>query len=327
MVSALEGATAPSSLAAELDVGVAALSLNQVVTFCEYKKFVLPVDGFVFWFNTGNSFDRAGSLHYSANQNQEEDGTLGVNQVVFTTAQEIVNFNCVNPNQLYLASLPDGTQFAFSQRGRYYAPANLYHYVGTAVLSPFKSQIVANPLLFDKTSQVVSDSLPFWLALNSYVPPYPGFQFPTGFMLYPSFAVPNNLIPPYGVVHVEPASIEGVQGAPYLDTNLSPWQLTEEEVKLTMYGLRNADALTVRDTVFQYSYDYNNFGIVNTPVLRDEKRTQVEMATLAMKKTMSVRVSYNQYTAREVARQEIEKAVNSYYPQPLTAVGFVPPAP
>lgn len=327
-MSAAEGIGASSTMAAELAEGIEVLSLNQMVTFQKYNKFVLPADGFVFWFASGASITVQGSLHYSAQQLQEEDGTLGANQIIFTTTTEVENFNDISPTSMFIAALPDGTQYAFGQRGRYYPAANLYHYLGASILPPFKSQIISNPSAFDKTSIVVSDSLPFWLALNTYVPPYPGFKFPKDFLLYPSFAVPENILPPYGVVHIESSSIEGMQGAPYYDADLSPWYLTEEEVRLTTYGLRNAEVTTVKDTALQYSYDYSHFGIMNTPSIRDEKRTQVEISSLAMKKTISFHINYNQYTARSVARQIIEKATPvDYYPQPLSAVGMVPVAP
>ena len=145
--------------------------------------------------------------------------------------------------------------------------------------------------------------------------------------LYPSYLVPNNLAPPYGAVHIEAAQTDSIQSAPYYDSANSPWQLSEDTVKVTIYGQNNYNVLNVRDTVLQYSFDTNNFGIMDFSAVRDDKRTQAEISAIAMKKTITFRVSYNQTTVRNVTRQLIEKVVNNYFPQIPTATGFVPIAP
>ena len=68
-------------------------------------------------------------------------------------------------------------------------------------------------------------------------------------------------------------------------------------------------------------------GMANMPTVRDEKRTQVEMAVLAMKKSITFDVWYNQGTARDIARGLIEEVVNNYYPQPLSFYPWLPPSP
>lgn len=326
MTSAAEAASAKTQFGADLAQGLNTLDLNASVTFQQYTRFVLPLDGFIFWLASSAPIIIQGSLHFSTTRQQNEDETIGVNSVIFTALAPIVDFNSISPTVMYLATLPDGVQYAFSQKGNYYQIADAYHYSGTAVLPALQSQIIQNPSGFDRTSMVASNSLPLWLALNSYNPPYPGFT-TNGLVLYPSFALPDNLAPPYGVVHIEPGNTEAIQAAPLYDANLSPTQLTEDTVRITIYGLRNSDALNFQDAVLQYSFDTDNFGIMNMPIARDEKRTQVEMAVIAMKKTFSFRISYYQTTVRAVARQLITTVKTTYFPQPLTAVGFVPPAP
>lgn len=330
MVSATEGAQATQGIGAALDFGLDVLSRDAEVTFQKYVKQILPIDGYVFWLATSVAYTKRGSLHYSINRQQSEDETLGVNQVIFTSQEKILDFNFVNPNELYLATLPDGVQYAFSQQGKYYQPANLYHYSGVAVQPALKSQIINTALGFAQlltADPVVTNSLPIWLALNSYTPPYPGFTCRGLVTFYPSFTIPNNISPPYGSVHIDPTGTESLQSAPFYDINNSPWELSQDVVRLTIYGLKSAAIQTVRDTILQYSFDTDAIGIMDIPTIRDEKRTQVEMSTLAMKKTIALRVSYNQTTVRAVARQLIEKVVTRYLPQPLTATGFVPIAP
>ncbi len=330
MANAAEAAQAKQGLASPLADGVETLSNNDSVTFTQYARQVLPLDGYVFWVRTAATFTVQGSFHYATKQDQNETETEGVSTVIFTALQPVQQFNVLQPDMLWIGTYAgdkegyDGpTTFAFSQRGRYYQAADLFHYSGTAVLPALSAQLINSPA--DVTQQIVSDSLPAWLALNAYVPPYPGFV--TGVTLYPSFLLPDNLTPPYGVVHIEPANTEGMQAAFLFGPTLSQASLSCDRVRITLYGLNNDQAMTFMAAVQQYSYDYNVIGMMSTPAVRDEKRTQAELNVIAMKKTIEMEVSYNQGTTRDVARQLIEKCVNTYFPQPLTAVGFVPPAP
>src|SRR5580693_6517169 len=69
------------------------------------------------------------------------------------------------------------------------------------VSSVMETQIIDTQADLDALEPIVSNSLPIWLAMPSYVPPYPGFTCPIP--LYPSFLVPDNEPPPYGAVHIE----------------------------------------------------------------------------------------------------------------------------
>ena len=320
MTTAAEAAASKSQLAADLAAGLNALSSGQSITFTQYTRFVNPLDGFVFWViaNPLNTIvtQKTSSLHYSTNRQQNEDETASVNQVILTSPTPINDLNAVAPNTLYIGSY-NGLTFAFSSRGRYYQQADLHHYVGTAVLPAMQSQIITDLSSFDDSTMIVNNSLPIWLSMNSYVPPYPGFTCPI--TLYSSYAVPENLTPPYGVVHVDPAATKALLSAPFLDRTLGHWQLARDMVRVTLYGARNDAAATFLDFVEQFSYDWNSIGMMNMPVVVDEKRTQAEIAALAMKKTIEFEVSYNQYTARDIARQLITKSIQNYLPQPLAA--------
>lgn len=348
MASAAEAAAAKGPLAAAIASGVNTLSLNQTVTFTKYVKMVLPLDGFVFWVKTdlvsqsalfnaslfnGALFDQLphivtsaptisiqGSLHYATARQQNEDETAGVNQVVFTALQEVQDFNQIGPLVVYIAEIgAEGVKFAFSQRQPFYAQADTYHYMGTAVLPAMLSQIIDDPADLNNFDLVVSNSLPIWLSLNGYSPPYPGFQ-NLGLMLYPSFAVPDNIAPPYGVVHIDPSNTRALQATAWIDATSAHWQLTRDLVKVTLYGLRNTAALTFLDVVIQYSRDTDNIGLMNMPIARDEKRTQAELAILAMKKTIEFEVSYFQAAAREIARQYLTDALTTFTVRCLTSI-------
>lgn len=345
-----------SPLASDLAEGVNAISSEQVVRFTKYVRLVLPLDGFVFWVRAdllspsalANAFvanpfyldgagapvgvplnsaprlitpaafvDAKGSLHYATDTRQEEASTYAQNRVVFTSLDEVQDLNEIGPNVLFIGTI-DGVRFAFSTRGSFYRQAKLYHYVGNAVYSELDTQLVDKLDGFNSRDVVVSNSLPLWLALNGYVPFY-GFACPI--TLYPSFLVPNNLAPPYGSVHIAPESTRSLAGAPFLTSSSTHSQLCAETVKVTMFGARNFTALDFLDCVMQRSRDYEDFGIMNMPAVRDEKRTQAELNAIAQKKSVVFEISYYQQRVNDVARQMILSAIPTYHVdgEPLAA--------
>jgi hypothetical protein len=52
---------------------------------------------------------------------------------------------------------------------------------------------------------------------------------------------------------------------------------------------------------------------MNIPVVQDEKRTQAELATIAMKKTIVFEVSYHQSRINDVARQLLLNVIPNFY--------------
>lgn len=335
---------APSELGSNLQAGVEAISSNQTITFTKYVKVVLPLDGFVFWVKAdkvGASalynaalMNRAvyggspavtpapfitaqGSLHYATDTRQDEANTIAVNRVVFTSQQEIQDLNEVGPNVLFIGVI-DGIKFAFSTRAAFYRQAELWHYVGFAVYSDMETQVVDDPRSLNTRDVIVSNSLPLWLALNGYQPSIGGFGNP-GLTLYPSFLLPTNLAPPYAAVHIPPENTRALTGAPRISRDSSHSQLCADVVKITMFGMRNFNALDFLDCVLQRSLDYDEFGIMNMPVVRDEKRTQSELNAIAQKKSLTFEISYYQNRMNDIARQLILSAVPSFYPTDFVA--------
>lgn len=327
MVDISEAAAASLPLGTTLAAGVDQISSSQTVTFTKYVRLVLPLDGFVFWvaasmvspsavfnamqfngapFNAGQAvavpaptLTVPGSLHYATDMRQNEDETLAINRVVFTSEKPVDDFNGVGPNVMYIGTF-QGVRFAFSQRKSFYYQASLWHYAGDAIYPDMETQIIDDPRGFDTHSLIVSNSLPVWLTLNKFMP------------MYPSFAVPANVLPPYGAVHIEPTNTTALQAFPSKDASGSHFQLVQDKVRLTTYGLRNNEALDFQDYVTQYSLDTDNIGIMNTPAFRDEKRTQVELGILAQKKTVEFDVSYYQTRIADVARQLILHATMNF---------------
>lgn len=328
-------------LGAAVDVGWKTLSQWEEFTFTKYVRTVLPFDGYVFWvradvlskgalfnasaLNTGpfNAASRQitaastlvvpGSLHVATDVHQEETKTFAVNRVVLTTDKEIQDFNQAGPNVLFLCTVGE-TQFSFSGQGAFYDEARTWHYHGNAVYSDMTPQIIDSPAGFDSKNVVVSNSLPLWLALNSYVPPYPAQpQYPT-VTLWPSMLVPQNEPPPFASVHVLPETTRALTSRSFLSRDVSHYQLARETARVTLKGTRNFSAQDFVDFVFQYTEDWEFFGIANMPIVRDEKLGQVELTALSMTKTIDFEINYTQTRQNDLVRQLILEAVVNVYP-------------
>jgi hypothetical protein len=307
-----EAGGAPSQLAATLAAGVSQISNNQSVTFQMYSKSTLPTDGYVFWVATGVAQQFLGSLHVLTDRRQEEDQTIAANKMVFTALEEISQLNSIAPDTMWVGTwVVDGAalQVAFSETGANYQQAGLWHYRGFAVYPALSSQLVSSA--GDLPAEpIVSNSLPIWLSQTTFgtitVP------------VYSSYLVPDNVVPPYIVAHVEPDLTEAPSfpiyqwpGNPTPPTQLqqmSASQLAKDNVRLTLYGFNNQMAIQYLAMLIDYSVNTNNFGFGNTPVPRDEKRTQVEISALAMKKTINIVAWYYQSAADAIARRLILSA-------------------
>jgi len=317
-----------TELGAGLAQGVETISLNQEVTFTLYVKLILPLDGYVFWVNAALLTDSAiynasqynrllydnldtvippktitakGSFHLAQELHQLEERTTTYNHITFTSLKEIQPFNLVNPSLLYIAKYENNT-FAFSRRDNFYKQADLYHYRGDALYSIMNTQIIDTMTGFDTTNVIVSNSLPFWLTLNQFFP------------MYPSYLVGQNVPPLYASVDIDPRQTTALQAFPLITANSSHYQLTKDVVKISIFGTRNYNALEFQDYVFQYSLDTDNIGILNMPIIQDEKVTQPEFGIIAMKKTITFEVSYYQQNIQDIARQMIEHAFISVTP-------------
>lgn len=351
MVSVNEFASSQSAFASAMRQGLEAIDRDQTVTFTQYQRAILPADGYLFWIKTPNTITVDGSLHYSINKQQNETETVSVNQVLFTAEREIEAFSAIRQDSLWIGDIASSEgppcecddddleagqifpiKFAFSSRGGYYKQADIYHYVGTAVLPAMMSQLIENPASFPATP-IVSNSLPIWLAQSRFG------------HVYPSFMVPSNLEPPYIVAHIEPGGTEAVQhfpdytpgflpnsdpppayvpGVPIPDTGTAPLyhqksrQLASDRVRLTLIGFDNQRAQKYLSYLMQNSMDLNTFGFQNSPIIRDEKVTQVELATLQQRKTIEIVASYYQGAADVIAQRLITEAIASIS-TPMTA--------
>ena len=329
--------------AAGLIAAIGLISGEQTYTFELYKRLVLPLDGFVFWvkasilpvypdqqgalynkwpfnsklFNAGvkepvltplqqaaYSFNINGSFHVSQQLAQEEDTTYVSQAILFTTKTEVNHFASIANDEMYILTLANGSQIAFNSQANHYQLAGLWHYHGKAVYSTLASQIVNDLNQINTSLQIVSNSLPYWLALGT--PSVP---------VYPSYLSPKNLTPPYVTADIR--STEAIGQSPTYSPNYSQDQLVTDQIHFTMFGLNNNAALDFQLAVLQNS-ELGNYGIMNMPVPIDEKQPQIEFQIIAQKKTMDLQVNYYQKRVRELARQVISQALIGLTPVPAS---------
>jgi hypothetical protein len=291
-----------SMAAAALAAGLDAVSLSQEVTFSRYLRLVLPMDGFIFWVRTSlvspmslyndikynevqynlsskvsvnpnDSIQAKGSLHYTSVLMQEADESYTNNQVIFTSETEINDLNDNDPSSIFVGSI-DRIRFAFRQRTKFFRQNGLYHYVGDAIVPVMHLQLIEDPREVD-ARPVVSNSLPIWLRLAA-APPYVWQQPRQLFPLFPSFVVPDNLETPYGSVHIYPESTMGI-ALPSISASSSHSQFAKDKVRITFFGLRSDAVIDFLDAAIDYMTNFDDLGLINIPIIKDEKRTKPEM--------------------------------------------------
>lgn len=326
--SVAEVAGAAGQMKSDLFAGLDVVDLDQTITFVKYNRIVLPADGSVFWMradqfmasillNTATlnrvtpnqprtiatlaaTITAQGSLHHTTVNRQSEDESSSTNRMIFTSKVSVNDLNEIAPDSMYLATV-DGLRFIFSTRSMWYKQAGLYHYSGDAVYPALASQIIESAHDLQALGTVVSNSLPIWLTLNDY------------FDLYPSYLVPDNIVPPYASVHIDEDSTTPLQSAAWHDRTGTRWQLVKDVVRVTTYGIRNDMIMDWLDLVQQFALDHPTvMGIMNSPVPRDAKRGQTEISALAQKKVITLEVSYYQSRVQNISRQLIHEAFLKY---------------
>ena len=308
MTSISETVGQQSQLTSALRAGLDAIDRDQTVVFTQYTKTILPADGYVFWVATANTVTVSGSVHYGVDKEQNEDETIAINRVIFTAESQIQQFSNVSPSTIYIGTF-DGLQFAFSQQGDFYQQADLWHYIGNAVYPAMASQLVSSAAGLAALEPIVSNSLPLWLGWTQFGP------------VYPSFLVPDNLVPPYIVAHIGEDDTTSLQPLPVYIAPIpitetfypTASQLMQDKVRLTLYGFNNQQALSYRDYLFNQSLMTDSFGLCGPEyALRDAKRTQREIGVIAQKKTLDLHVSYYQSTVSTIAQNLIASVSETF---------------
>lgn len=321
MTLADEAAAARTPRGSDLKVGVDAISYNQKITFTRYVRMVLPLDGYVFWVrgdlvtpSQEKTINVRGSLHYSTVTQQNETENYAVNTVLFTSEDAVDDLNSIDPDTLYIGNF-DGIDFAFSARRAFYKQSNLWHYQGNAIYSDMRTQIIDDVTQLWALTLIISNSLPIWLGLNAFQPAWPFYPPPPpAFELYPSFLAPDNFEPPYATVHIGDDDTRSLVATAGFGLDSSQSQIAADKVRITIWGASNDQAMDFLAMVNQFSRDTGFIGIMNVPVVKDVKRTQNELGTLAQKKVIDFEVSYIQGRVAAISRQLIISSIPNFLP-------------
>lgn len=301
--------TARSQLNSLLVDGYNDLDNNEKWTFTRYIRKVLPLDGFVFWVkaslldeekdNAKNEITVNGYLHLTTDSLQEDEEIYDKNVVTFTATQNIDPFNEVSSSEMYISEFC-GIKFAFDLRTGFNKPADLYHYTGEAVYPRMLTQLIDDLDDLDLDNVVVSSSLPIWLGAD------------LDQTLFPAKLAQQNFHPPY--VSVKCGNPRPLAGGYSTGKNGTTYQLVEEDVTLTMTGLRNNEALDLVQKVVERAGDgLLEMGVMNVPIVQDVLDNQNEFNILSMRKTVTFRVNYYQERIRDISRGLILKVIPHIY--------------
>ena len=298
-------------------------SLSGTFTFTQYTKTVLSQDGYVFWVAGSNTLTVKGALHVSTDREQDTDKTIAMNVVMLDSEGVINEFNKEDSGVLWVGEIPipDGgtVKAAFQRRGPFFKNAGIYHYMGYSVFPQFSDILVASSSDIP-AGPIVSNSLPIWLGMQAFLQNVPTITWDTSIPFYPSFLVPENVKPPYVVVHIDPDwtdSVQPVPQYPYSGNALGPTdvpslQLYSDRVELLCYGLNNQQVLQLQAAILEYQLFSGQFGFTTTPVIRDLKDPMAELQAIALKKSLVFQANYYMQSADAMAKQIIEAATISY---------------
>jgi hypothetical protein len=285
-----------------------------------------------------------GSLHMTTIAVQSEDENYAQQRIVFTSEYNVQAFSCVGPHYIYIGEF-EGDKFAFSRRESFYRQADLHHYIGDVLNTPLLDLLIEDEKDFNTSELFVSNSLPFWLSMQ-YPDPCPlleGLPYP----IFPSYLLPQNEQPPYIVVHNVPQTVIGLQMAPAIENvhniigenalfglsesgepiqsegmdggqSYVAWpqvcmsSLVRETVRVSLYGLNHRDAMNFLRYVMWFIDVHEYFGLLNSPVIVDEKRPQPELGIIATKKTITFEINYSQATVLDFTQQFIKSVQVDY---------------
>jgi hypothetical protein len=310
--------------------GTKTLSANQVVTFTQYTKYVLPVDGYVFWYPTEGvpPLKVPGSLHYIVQQSQEVDQVRGINNVVFTAEKSVTEFNLLSDRVLWIGTPPAGMDnqgapflFAFNQRGSYYQQSDLHHYTGTAVWPTMQTQILESAADLP-TDKILSNSIPLFMSLTGTASSTikPSWLPPTVYTVYPEYLSAENAAPPYISVEVKTTESLQIQAYRYNlpDGTAARDQLVKDTVTIHLWGMNHIQATEYLDYLMWYFETYGaspavtSMGLMSDPVIKDVAVLQSELATRSQKKVIELTVSYYQSAALTAAMTLILSTIPSF---------------
>ncbi|QDH14152.1 hypothetical protein E3E12_08070 [Formicincola oecophyllae] len=285
---------------------------TQNITFRQYRRMVLPLDGHVFWVATGTTQTLAATLNAatSAVQTAQETASPTALTLTINASDDLKPFTARAQGLLWVGTW-QGQDFAISNASTSDLNAGSVLYSGQTITAPFAAQFVDDASQLDNKALLTSSCLPAFLAMPSQPTPLTkSCPWPEGVPVFPSFAVPDDQPTPYIAVCCRPKTLAPVSMAPSHDAaSKTSSQIVREGVRLTLMGLDNQQACQVRDYVRQWALGHDSvLGVVNSPVIRDRPQKNPATATQAVRKTIDFTVMYPQRAMADIAMGLIKAA-------------------
>lgn len=301
-------------LTAQIDAATATISQGRQFSLVKYTKYTNPADGYVYWLNSGESELVAGSLHNSANQDQQQDETINRNGIIFTTMKPIKSFDAIAPDEMHVLSvtlddpaLVDSGPLliGFNIANNYHEQSGAYHYVGQAVYPQFRQFFIDDVDDF-AASLLATNSLPIILALGNYI----------DVPLYAAYAVPPNLETAY--ISVDIQASQSLQAVPaYYETATQSGtsyyvdQFKRDQIELIAYNVTQATAQKLVYQICALSDRLGTYGLANIPSWSEVDRVQSEYGLRANKKGLRMSINYWLSTAQTQLQKTITEATYS----------------
>lgn len=306
----LTGGSAGTPLANALGAGLRDISYNKSVVFTEYKRRVLPLDGFVFWVATGRTRDVPCSLHATTTSEVKESQSFDQSHIIISTQQKIHEFHDTALNTVWMGNF-EGIKFAIGSRTARYEQSGLFHYGAATIIPALAAQFISNSMELREKEPVIGNSFPLFLWMLDHDSIALGWcPWPEPCPIFPSFCVPDNQAAPYCSIHVSPESATPLSMGRLDPSTASTDRLVTERVKLRFYGVRHQGVEDAMSHILHWCLlNENIMGIQSTPVIRDEKEPMAEINALAMAKTFELDVIYSQHAVRSTALALIRRTI------------------
>lgn len=290
------------------------VSDDQRLTFKQYRRVVLPADGFIFWVSCNIEREITGSAHIQTNNTQDEWQAANHGKIILTTPEELPPFRAQeNELDTVWVGVWEGMPFAIGSQSARYVQAGLCRYVGDTITPAFAAQFLDTEDDLKGLSPYASTSLPLFLRMPQYPNPALAWcPWPSGTSIFPSFSVPDNQKPPYITVHIEASATKPLSMGTLSAQSGTTGTIVKEHVRLRLLGLNNARASNLLNYITHWALIHaDEIGVLNTPIVVDEKNPLPNINALAPLKTIELDIMYSQSSARDAALQTITHATTS----------------
>lgn len=286
--------------------GIDFLKENNKFIFITYSKAILPYDGFIFWIKRKEETVIVKSIEHTAEEMLQEGDTFRSESTLILTSEEPLFDFSQNDLETIKVIVCNNNRYVIRKSGENTGESGIFHYMARIIEKPLESILLDSEDDFRSRKIQLSSSIPLFILLASGV-----FDLvPVHYDLYPAWLVPFNKKPPYITVEIikTTALASGSQTVIHHEKEYL-LKLVQEEVKFVLYGFDNDAAFIFLKQLEKWSTIYNYIGFMNMPCIEDEVHNQVELGSVAQKKSIELVISY--YQSAELLDELKEKMIST----------------